>query len=326
MGAWITETEPSYRKKGTLSRNCTDSGCFYSEQLSIKASKGLSYTEEDGKLLVSGLGSFKGEFLYISDQTPDGRAVSGIASKAFTDQSQLRYAVLSENTCHLEAYAFAGCENLVSITLPAHCTLFDAGMFLSCPSLTAVHLPQNLEILPENTFDGCQALETIKLPETLKELGYGAFNLCSSLKNIILPETLETISAECFDGCSSLQSISLPADVRSIGSYAFAGCTSLVEFKILSPLEKLQEFAFSGCTALQKVFLSKEIRTISAPNGTSPFFECSKNLKLVTDAKEKPEGWSEYFNVYYPGDPFDGSDDPIDFKRLEVIYGAESNF
>ncbi|MBQ8236220.1 MAG: hypothetical protein IJZ37_06030, partial [Clostridia bacterium] len=47
MGAWEVQKEPTYKKKGTLIRSCTDEGCTYTQKHKVKAAKGLEYIENE---------------------------------------------------------------------------------------------------------------------------------------------------------------------------------------------------------------------------------------------------------------------------------------
>ena len=91
MGAWQLEKQATYKEKGVLTRKCLDTGCDYCEKHSIKAASGLAYTEEDGKVYLSGVGKFDGSFLYISSATKSGKKIDGIGLSAFSDNKKLRY-------------------------------------------------------------------------------------------------------------------------------------------------------------------------------------------------------------------------------------------
>lgn len=321
MGVWTAETAPTYKKKGTLVRRCTDEGCDYSESFRLKASSGLEYEEVDGTLLVSDAGSFKGSFLYIASFTPDGRKVDGIAMNAFLGNEKLNYVYVEDGIKQLGGYAFAACPSLKSAALPLSCSFFDVGMFLNCSALSVVRLPENLTELPESSFDGCVSLKSLDLPDSVRILGHSALNLCTSLENIHLPEGLTEIGSNCFDSCTSLKSVSLPKSLKIIGSHAFTECRSLDEMVLSMPLDLLSGFAFTNCTGLSKVFLSKDIVTIDAPDGFSPFYGCARELLLVTDAPSKPEGWSENFSVYLPASAEVDSENKENLF-LAVRYGS----
>ena len=327
-GPWIVEDAPGYERKGTLVRRCEDPDCSHEQRREIYASKGLSYTEEDGETFVAGLGTYKGDFLYIASETPDGRRVRGIAHSAFTDETGFAHAYIEDGVSEVRGYAFSGCTALSSARLPEECTLFEAGVFLSCKSLASVSLPKNIETLPESCFDGCTALRRIDLPENVTVFEHSAFNLCESLTSLRLPEGLVTIGSNCFDGCKSLSSLvdksgdaRLPASLREVGNYAFADCAALERISFDMPLEELGFSVFAGCTSLARVFLSKDIVHISAPNGKSPFLGANPQAKIVTDANEKPDGWDEFFAVY---DYIDAENKDTEFLYLPVEYSGQA--
>lgn len=69
-------------------------------------------------------------------------------------------------------YAFWGCSDLISITIPDSVTSIDYGAFYSCPGLTS-----------------------ITIPNSVTSIGYGAFRSCSGLTNIIFEGTKEQWNA-----------------------------------------------------------------------------------------------------------------------------------
>lgn len=322
MGAWTVEKEPTYKKKGTLVRFCTDEGCDYKQTYKTKSSKVTYLETEDGKIYVSGKKSSKTTFLYIDSKTPDGKTVSGIAEFAFFDDKKLSYAYVEDGISDICSYAFAGCEVLAEVHLPKNCELIDFCHFMACYSLKRVNLPENMTSLPDQIFDGCESLTTIQLPSGIKSIGYSAFNMCSALSSIVLPEGVTEIGADAFSGCTALLEIVIPQSVKSIRENAFIGCSALKEIVLPRGLEVLRESAFSYCIGLEKVYIPGSVAIINANTGFSPFNFCNKNLVLITDANERPAGWSEQFNVYYVGES--KTEDPADgYLYLQVIYGGE---
>ena len=175
MGPWTVVTEPTYKKKGKLTRSCTDEGCSYSQSYKTKSTK-LQYIEnDDGKLYVSGKKSSKTSFIYVDSLTPDGRKVDGIAEFAFYEDAALAYAYVEDGVSEICSYAFAGCTSLVEARLPKQCELIEFCHFLGCSSLKLVNLPENMTVLPDQIFDGCESLRQITLPRGLTSIGYSSF-------------------------------------------------------------------------------------------------------------------------------------------------------
>ena len=73
-------------------------------------------------------------------------------------------AKLSDTLRKIDAWAFAGCENLCEIIFPD--TLVSIG---------------------NNAFNHCINLENIEIPENVEKLSAGAFSDCEKLKKVSLP-------------------------------------------------------------------------------------------------------------------------------------------
>lgn len=322
MGAWTVVKEPTYKKKGKLTRRCLDEGCSYSQSYETKSAKVTYMETDDGRIYVNGKESAKTTFLYIDSVTPDGKKVDGIAEFAFYEDPTLAYAYVEDGISDICSYAFSGCTALKEARLPSRCELIDFCQFLGCSSLRRVTLPLEMAVLPDQIFDGCESLVDVSLPEGISSIGYSAFNMCTSLKEIHLPEGIETISADAFSSCTSLTEITIPESVKTIRENAFIGCKSLKEVILPAGLETLRELAFSYCIGLEKVYIPQTVFTINANTGFSPFNFCNKDLLLITDAKERPAGWSAHFNVYFVGES--KTEEPADgYLYLKVVYGGQ---
>lgn len=323
LTSWSVTKEPTYKKKGVLTRSCKEEGCSFSQSVKVKCAKGLSYERDlDGKLYVTGKGSFDGEFLYIADETPKGEPISGIAEEAFFDDLDIRYAYIEDGIEMLYDYTFTGCENLLEVRLPEGCDFTGVGHFLSCRALKRINLPEGMTELPMQFFDGCESLAHIDLPESLETVGYSAFNLCVALTEITLPEGLKRIESEAFSACYNLEEIVFPEGLETIMDSAFVGCSSLKEIVLPEGLLELRELAFAHCSRLERVYIPQSVQGIYVNMGFSPFNYCNKNLKLITNAEERQQGWSEFFNVYYTG--LSETSDPVDgYEYLEVLYGQK---
>ena len=97
-------------------------------------------------------------------------------------------------------YAFDGCYNLISVTIP-----------------------NSVKTIGSYAFRG-SSLASITIPNNVTTIGYGAFKNCSSLTSLTIPNGVTSISDYTFDGCSNLISVTIPNSVKTIGIYAFSGC------------------------------------------------------------------------------------------------------
>jgi hypothetical protein len=132
-------------------------------------------------------------------------------------------------------YAFQGCANLTSVTIPT--TILEIGDY---------------------AFENCVSLKSVALPNSLDSLGTGVFYGCMSLQSITIAYSDMTMLPNRFaEGCTSLTSCNIPDNIRTIGAFAFhnSGMTSLeVGENVTSVGEwalytyKLQELEFMGNT------------------------------------------------------------------------------
>lgn len=209
--------------------------------------------------------------------------------------------ILSENS----QYMFGNCTLLKSVSFPKLETIMDYSMyycFYNCPQLTSVSFPK-LKSVGEyglaNAFakhggNYLKGFTSISFPELTTIGKYGmnyAFDYNTKLTSVSFPE-LTTIDKGCFSHafreCKNLFSLDLPKLSGTLGKYAF----------------EYNEF-------LQKIWIPKEVTTISASGGNeSPFFNCSEYLVIYTDATEKMTDWETYWNYSYYNKP------------LTVVYGA----
>ncbi len=149
------------------------------------------------------------------------------------------------------SYAFSGCEELLSVTIPDTIDYLSEGMFSGCSSLRSVSLPHTIESIDNVAFFGCASLEEINLPTTITSIEIGAFYGCSSLSEITLPPDLSVLKDWVFYSCTGLESIILPNNLREIGTEAFADCTSLRRILIPSGAEDISDDTFMGCNQLE---------------------------------------------------------------------------
>ena len=130
----------------------------------------------------------------------------GLYFRQFMNGTLLAY----EDTDNLEtigAFAFAGENNLVSVSMPA-LTAVPESCFRGNAALTDVNLPK---VLATNnySFYYCSALERIKLPElTIMNEGTSFQNL-TALKELRLPKNTSSLSGNKVFSCNALELLDL---------------------------------------------------------------------------------------------------------------------
>ncbi len=120
------------------------------------------------------------------------------------------------------SWAFYGCDNLISMTLPESVTNIRGAAFYQCSNLTSIILPDDISSIENYAFADCSSLVEIVLPKQLTTIEHNTFNGCSSLLEILLPESLTSIGEFAFANCHSLTNISvLPKTPPSGGRLMF---------------------------------------------------------------------------------------------------------
>ena len=251
-------------------------------------------------------------------------SVNKMQKYAFLQCTNLQHVTIGESLTSLSyrkagvSYpAFAGCDNITSLTWNARSCAMDGGLGIS--NLEQLTVGPNVKSLPNLSTDsliklvwnaiaidegsavsffpnlqvaiigdGVQALpryfisrsqvSSLEIPNSVTCIYYGAFAQCKNLDGITLPNSLTGISGELFNGCTALTSINIPETVTYIGEGAFQNCSGLSSINIPNAVDSIGEGAFSGCTGLTG--------TVIIPNGItaisdSVFMDCAKLEQII---------------------------------------------
>ena len=138
------------------------------------------------------------------------------------------HVLIDESVDEIEANAFDGCENL--LTVDTHC---------------GIRKVWNL------AFYGCNSLRQIDLKSVI-EIDAWAFFKCDNLESVEFGDMLETIGTSAFNQCSSLKHLRL-SSIIDIGASAFFRCTGLIDVELSERLEIIEVSAFWNCERLQRI-------------------------------------------------------------------------
>ncbi|MCR5680737.1 MAG: leucine-rich repeat protein [Prevotella sp.] len=221
--------------------------------------------------------------------------------------------VIPDDVTTISAGAFAGCSEIIKVTIHAHVTSIGNDAFYGCSNLYTVDYP-SLESLTtvsfgndfsnpmrfcklflvngsemsavtinsdiyDNAFYGAKWLENVKIGSAVKVIGKSAFRDCINLRTITIDDgsQLEYIKNDAFNGCKKMEAIALPPSLKSIGIGAFRGCSQLSRITIPSNTTSLDREIFVGCILLTEA----EINANTAYIPEKMFMGCT-SLARVT--------------------------------------------
>jgi hypothetical protein len=194
------------------------------------------------------------------------------------DRQWARYAkeitsvVAEEGVTHLPNFAFYGCENLTSVSLPSTLVSIGGSAFFGCKSLTSITLPKSLD-----------GFETGTVPDGKGgEYMVGLFGNCTALTEIKVADGNEKYKA--VDGVLYLNfstrwrlaaypagrtnaTFTVPDQTPVIIVGAFSFCTALKEITLPQSCGELQASVFWGCTALEKITLLQPTGAVRVTGG-----------------------------------------------------------
>ncbi len=197
-------------------------------------------------------------------------------------------------------YAFDGCSNLESISIPSSVTSIGEYAFYYCSGLTiyceAESQPSgwdsdwNRDNRPVvwNCME-CGITENgIKWGYTKDRVmtiaGYSGESTQAVIPDTINGRIVTKITDYAFDGCSSMTSIEMPSSVTSIGDYAFRGCSNLTSIEMSTSVTSIGDRAFYGCSSLTSIVIPASVTSI----GRYAFKDCS-SLTIYCEARREQE-------------------------------------
>ena len=220
-----------------------------------------------------------------------GNEVTIIGSFAFYGCSNLSTITIPKNLTDIGNSAFAECTNLKSIIIPKSVTSIGSSAFENCSNLTAIidENPTPLSI-DQNTFTN-RRNAVLVIPEGSKSM-YAAANYWKEFLNIIESDNskitfadskVKSICVENWDlnndGEISKTEISTVSSIGNI--FANTKITSFDELQFFKSLTNINTGAFQGCSSLKSITIPNNVKTIER----NAFSGCT-NLKTVTISSE----------------------------------------
>ncbi|MCM1438297.1 MAG: leucine-rich repeat protein [Roseburia sp.] len=172
--------------------------------------------------------------------------ITAVGANAFSS-SRLASGVTELNLSKITSVgrgAFRGLS-LTGVTLNTALTEISAYAFAECENLTQIEIPATAEKIGEGAFYGCGALANVNLSSlaNLKEVGAGAFE-GTAITSLELPDGVESIGDEAFANCPHLAQVTINS-VKTMGTRVFALCPDLTTVTFGEKAESTGTYTFS---------------------------------------------------------------------------------
>jgi hypothetical protein len=171
-------------------------------------------------------------------------------------------------------WAFCGCSNLVSVTIPGTVTTIGTRSFLQCFSLASMTIPNSVTNIGVSAFAECHRLASLTIPANVASIGRVAFLACLGMQRfdvaagnahyaseggILFTKAKDELVAY---PCGKTGDYAIPAGVASIWAGAFYGCTNLTSLTMSDSVTNIEDYAFWFCTNLASVTIPASVKSI----------------------------------------------------------------
>lgn len=159
---WYTAAAGGTRVSRSTVYAAEGSTTLYAHWTPVAANAAQGWSLQDGTLVIAAQGAMQD---YASAaQTP-----------WFKDRAEIRRIVVQQGVTSLGDYAFYGCENVASVTLPDTVTRIGRLAFYGCKSLRTLTVPASVTVVEDYAFAGAAGLQSIAFGGDAPALGVGIF-------------------------------------------------------------------------------------------------------------------------------------------------------
>lgn len=144
-------------------------------------------------------------------------------------------------------------KHIREFTIPSSVTHINAGAFAYCENLENIDIPSNVTYVDENAFDNCTSLKKVVFHSDETQIGPSTFRLCKKLEEVELPKHLRVLHNYTFYGCTNLKKMTLPDCISILDAYSLASCTSLGTLHIPNSVSRVDPLAFWRCHDLNLI-------------------------------------------------------------------------
>jgi hypothetical protein len=261
------------------------------------------YTYVDGLYYdfnSNGTASVTGEFRYTdgSNEYSTNNYSGDVVIPATVTYKNRTYSVT-----RIHNWAFWGCTNLNSVTIPRSIKSIGSEAFYRChpTSIYISDIAAWCNIKSENSclyyshlFLNGEEVHDLVIPNGVTSIGNETFSGCD-LTSVSIPDGVTYIGDYAFNTCSNLNSVTIPNSVEFIGLFAFAGTAwynnlpdgliyagkvvlryrgempANTHISIKDGTIGITATAFSGCSGLTSITIPQSVKTI----GCDAFSGCS---------------------------------------------------
>ena len=196
---------------------------------------------------------------------------------------------LKDEVNEIGLWAFLGCSELTSITIPNSVTTIGYEAFCGCSGLSSFIIPDSVIKIEQDAFAGCSGLTAIyyngdiakwcgfsfgEYAEYDEFTGWIGFNPLSNahnlyignelVTNLIIPNIVTEIKPFAFCGATCLTSVTIPNSIMKIGVSAFSGCVGLNSINIPNSVSEIGSDAFNGCIGLNSIVIPNSVSEIES--------------------------------------------------------------
>lgn len=184
------------------------------------------------------------DFLFITEQLDELTVIdlSQVTIVSYNGGRALYGTITNYAEGEVPRTAFFG-KKLTSVNLPAGIQSIGYAAFAGCDRLQNVTLPASLVYLADYAFAGT-GLTSIELSSSILDMGKGVFSRCEAMTSAVINARI--VGDFAFLGDISLSNVTLGAGVQSIMRGAFNGCKALkgITFDPATQLYRIDEEAF----------------------------------------------------------------------------------
>ena len=238
----------------------------------------------------------------------------------YDDREKIVTAVIEPGVTNICSFAFFGCKNLTSVTIPEGVTSIGSYAFNAC-NLTSMEIPASVTAigtLDDSALGGAGRNLTGYFVDEKNTAYTSVDGILFSKDGTVLvaypqgkndtsysiPESVTCIASDAFGG-SRLTSVTIPESVTSIRLGAFFGCDGLTSITIPKSVVSIGDLALADCANLSNIYADEENTVYTSVDGI--LFNKEKTTLAIYPSGRKTTSYKIPEGVTSIGDyAFDG--------------------